>query len=108
MNELVMLYTTFADADEAGRIARALVESELAACANIQAPHQAIYRSNGEIRQSAEVAVWFKTKRELVVHASERIKVMHSYDVPCVVAVPIQGGNLDFIDWIYRETGSTE
>ena len=108
MTELVMVYATFADSDEARRIAHAVVEAKLVACANIQAPHSAVYRWQGETKEESEVAAWFKTKRELVVHLSERIKAMHSYDVPCIVAVPIQGGNLDFIEWIHREAGVTE
>lgn len=106
MDELVMLYVTFPDADEARTISRALVEARLAACANIQPPHTAIYNWQGELREESEVAVIFKTKRELIVHASERIKTMHSNEVPCVVALPIQGGNADFIEWLYREAGS--
>lgn len=106
MDELVMLYATFSDADEARTIARALLEVRLVACANIQAPHTAIYRWQDEMREESEVAVWFKTKRELVVHASERIKTMHSSEIPCVVALPIQAGNGDFLEWISRETGS--
>jgi periplasmic divalent cation tolerance protein len=105
MDELVMLYTTFSDADEARTIARTLVEARLVACANIQAPHTAIYHWQDEVREDSEVAVWFKTKRELVVHASERIKAMHASEIPCVVALPIQAGNADFLEWIYREAG---
>lgn len=105
MNELVMLYVTFANVDEARRIARALLEARLVACANIQAPHTALYHWQGEVQENDEVAVWFKTKSELIVHASERIKTMHSHDVPCVVALPIQGGNAQFLEWIDREVG---
>lgn len=105
MNDFAMLYATFANAEEARDIARALVEARLVACANIQPPHTAIYHWQDEVREDSEVAVWFKTKRDLVVHASERIKAMHSNEIPCVVALPIQGGNAAFLEWIDREAG---
>ncbi len=105
MSEPVLLYVTAANRTEAGEISRALVESGLVACANIMQPHTAVYRWEGEVKSDKEVAIIMKTRRDLVIHASERIKAMHSYDVPCVVAVPIVAGNPDFLQWIDSETG---
>ena len=104
MSESVLLYVTAANRTEAGEISRALVESGLVACANIMQPHTAVYRWEGEVKSDKEVAIIMKTRRELVIHASERIKAMHSYDVPCVVAVPIVVGNPEFLQWIDSET----
>lgn len=105
MSEPVLLYVTAANRKEAGEIAHALVDAGLVACANIMSPHTAVYRWEGEVKSDKEVAIIMKTRRDLVIHASERVKAMHSYDVPCVVAMPIVAGNPDFLQWIDRETG---
>ena len=102
--EVVALYVTCGSADEALKLGRALVEERLAACANVLAPHTAIYRWEGEVQQDAESGLLLKTRRDLVDRAAARIKALHSYTVPCVVALPILGGNPDFLAWIVAET----
>ena len=53
--------------------------------------------------EEEEVAMLLKTRRDMTVHVAERIKSMHSYDLPCVIGLPIQGGNPDFLAWLHRE-----
>lgn len=98
------LYVTCATAIEAETIARTLVGERLAACANVLGAMQSFYWWNGEVQNGSEVALVLKTRRELADAATQRIKALHSYDCPCVVALDISGGNADFLNWIVRET----
>lgn len=99
-----MIYMTAADEDEAARIGRALVEARLAACVNIIPGMRSFYRWQGEVRDDREVVMIAKSRRTLVDALVARVKELHSYECPCVVALPIEGGNRDFLDWIAAET----
>jgi periplasmic divalent cation tolerance protein len=102
--EFRSLYITAANLDEATRIGEALVAERLAACANIMPGVQSIYRWQGEIVRDNEVVVIAKTRADLVEPAIARVKALHSYQVPCVVALPILAGNPDYLNWIGAET----
>jgi periplasmic divalent cation tolerance protein len=102
--DLRFIYITCADGAEAEKIARALVSERLAACANILPGVRSVYRWKGKIEEAAEVAIIAKTRAGLVDALTERVKALHSYEVPCVVALPITGGNRDFLGWIEEET----
>ena len=99
-----LVYMTAGSAEEAGRIGSALVDERLAACVNVIEPMTAIYRWQGEVKRDTEAVFIAKTRRELVDALTERVKALHSYDCPCVVALPITGGNRLFLDWIDAET----
>lgn len=105
MTDHCLVYVTAADAAEAQRIGRTVVEERLAACANLLGGMQSIYQWKGRICEDSEVAMILKTsgvrKNELVA----RIRELHSYETPCVVCLPITDGNPDFLSWIDRETG---
>ena len=102
----VMLYVTAGDGDEAARIGRTLVEERLVACANVFPGVRSIYRWEGAVRDEGEAVLIAKTMADRAEAATARIKALHSYDLPCVVVVPISGGNTDFLDWVERETGA--
>ena len=102
--DIDLVYITAGDADEAGRIARALVEDRLAACANIIPAVRSIYWWEGAVQDDAEAALVAKTRRDLVPALIERVKELHSYDCPCVVTLPVQAGNPEFLEWIADET----
>lgn len=99
------VYITASDRDEARRLAHALVESRLAACANILDGMTSVYRWEGEVQESSEAVVIAKTREDLVPALTEKIKDLHSYDCPCVVSLPLTGGSEDFLAWIAAETG---
>jgi periplasmic divalent cation tolerance protein len=103
MAEIAMLYVTCTDHDEALRIARTLVDEKLIACANILAPHTAVYRWEGKVETGPETAMIMKTSSDKTARVTERIKRLHSYDVPCVVAWPVADGNPDFLTWVQDE-----
>lgn len=100
----VFLYVTCGTNEEAVRIGRALVEGRIAACANVIPGMTSIYQWQGEINEDSEVIVLLKTRSDLVDRAVERIKTLHSYECPCVVALSVVGGNADFLQWITKET----
>lgn len=101
---LQWLYVTASNASEAETIARTLVEERLVACANMLGAMRSFYWWDGKVQDDGEVALVLKTRRDLVDAATQRIKALHSYDCPCVVALDIDGGNVDFLKWIANET----
>ena len=95
-----LVYMTASSAEEAARIGSTLGEERLAACVNVIEPMIAIYRWQGELHRDTEAVFIAKTRDELVGKLTERVKELHSYECPCVVALPITGGNPDFVNWI--------
>ena len=103
MQEPTLLYLTCANENEAKIIARTLVDERLIACANILGTMTSVYRWEGVVAEGEEIAVLLKTRRDMTVRVTERVKELHSYDLPCVVGLPIQGGNPEFIGWLNCE-----
>ena len=99
-----MLYVTAGSEAEAKTVGRALVEDRLAACANVIPGMASIYWWEGTVHEESEAVLIVKTRDDLVERAVAKIKEVHSYDCPCVVAFPIAGGNPDFLNWIEKET----
>jgi len=99
-----LIYMTASNDAEARTIARILVQERLAACVNILAGMRSVYRWEGEIQEESEIVLIAKTRRDRVPALTDRVTEIHSYDCPCVVAIPIDGGNSDFLDWIDAET----
>ena len=102
---IVSVYAVFANADEATRIGRAVVEERLAACVNILGPIRSIYRWHGAIESADEVAAIFKTTDGQAGALITRIAGLHSYDVPCIVSWPIDGIIGSYADWVENSTG---
>ncbi|MBI5163319.1 MAG: divalent-cation tolerance protein CutA [Magnetospirillum sp.] len=98
------VYITAATVGEGTAIARAVVEARLAACANVLPGVTSVYWWDGAVQEGSEVAVILKTRADLVADLTAKIKDLHSYSCPCVVALPITGGNPAFLDWIAAET----
>ena len=100
----IMLYITASTADEAKRIGRALVEERLAACANVLPGVTSIYRWQGKVEEGSEASLILKSTDDKVEQVVARVKALHSYSCPCVVALAVAGGNADFLEWIVQET----
>lgn len=98
------IYMTCETKEEAGRVGASLVEQRLVACVNIIPGMQSLYWWQGKVEKSEEIVLIAKTRTELVDTVTEAVKAMHSYDVPCIVALPCDGGNSDFLQWIRDET----
>ena len=104
--DAVFAYVTCADPTQAERLARAVVEARLAACANILPGMRSLYRWQGRIESAREVVLILKTRRSLVPALTARVKQLHSYTVPCVCVLPIVGGNADYLRWLMDETAA--
>lgn len=104
MKGYCVLYITASSDEEAAAIARVLVTERLVACANIVPGVRSVFWWEGQVRNDDEVLVLCKTRDALVDNVTIRVKELHSYDCPCVVAVPIAGGNPDYLAWISAET----
>lgn len=103
-----LVYITAGSADEANRIGAALVEERLAACVNVHSPITSIYRWQGSTQHDTEFVLIAKTQHSLVDRLTERVVALHSYECPCVVAVPVAGGHQPFLEWIDAETSTPE
>lgn len=99
-NDVQILYCTAADQQQALAIGQSLIDARLAACVNILGPITSIYRWEDKTETSAEVAFIVKTTAECVGLAISLIKDMHSYELPCIVSVPVSGGCDGFLSWI--------
>ncbi|WP_419788040.1 divalent-cation tolerance protein CutA [Pseudodesulfovibrio sp.] len=98
------VYITCPTEKEAEAIGAELVRRRLVACVNILPGMRSLYWWQGKVQQGNETVLIAKTRRELVGELTEAVKSMHSFEVPCVVALKIEGGSQDFIDWIRTET----
>ena len=98
------IYITCETLQEAENIGTVLVERRLAACVNILDGMKSIYWWQGKMERAEEAVLIAKTCTELVDDLIEAVKAMHGYEVPCIVALPVEGGNRDFLDWIQKET----
>ncbi len=102
--EYVIVLTTLpADADGAG-FARDLVEERLAACVNLLAPMESIYRWEGTIETESERQLVIKTSRDRVVALWDRVRELHPYDMPEFLVMPIVDGNDAYLRWVAEST----
>jgi periplasmic divalent cation tolerance protein len=102
---LVSVYVVFADAEEAERIGRAVVEERLATCVNILGAVHSIYRWQGAVESAEEVAATFKTSAAQSDALIARVAALHSYDVPCVVTWPVDKALSSYADWVKDSVG---
>lgn len=105
--DVCLLYVTAASREDALALARTLVGEGLAACGNVIEGMTSVYRWQGELREDPEVVLILKTRVSLVQDATARLRGLHAYDCPCILQVPVTGGNPDFLAWIAAETRSS-
>ena len=99
-----MVYVTAGSSAEASRLARALVEARLAACVSQVGPVQSVYHWDGKLEQSEEQLLMVKTRKELFTVLEKKVREMHSYSVPEIVALPIIDGSSAYLRWLEDET----
>ncbi len=104
MGEIVV-FITASDEEEASKIARALVEERLAGCVNIIKDIRSIYSWQGKIEDEKEVFMVVKTQKTLFDSLIKRVKELHSYTVPEIIALPIIQGSEDYLKWLKEATG---
>ena len=102
---VVSVYCVFANAEEAARIGRTVVEERLAACINILGECRSIYRWQGEVQEAAEVPAILKTAAHQADSLIARIAALHSYDVPAITVWPIDKLLADYAEWVESSSG---
>lgn len=98
--EFAVVLVTAKDQEEAGMIASSLVESRLAGCVNIVPQVRSVYAWEGRVCDESEALLIIKTRRENVSEVTVRVKQLHSYTVPEVIALPIVEGSSDYLKWL--------
>jgi periplasmic divalent cation tolerance protein len=104
VTDAIVVLVTAPGADEAARIARAVVEERLAACGNVVPGLRSIYRWQGAVQEDAEALLVLKTTRDRFEALRARVLALHPYEVPEVIALPVEAGSAPYLDWIAKET----
>lgn len=108
MPAICLVFTTLPDADIAGKLARSLVETRLAACVNILAPCQSIYRWQDDVQVDGEVPLIIKTTAELYPALETYLRRHHPYDVPEIITLDVSRGLPEYLSWVAESTGPTQ
>jgi periplasmic divalent cation tolerance protein len=103
--DAALCYVSLGSREDAHTIARTLVEERLAAAVNVLPGMRSVYRWQGALEAADEVLLIAKTTTALVPRLCARVVALHGYDCPAVVAVPVIGGNPDYLAWIAAQTG---
>ena len=106
-HDLVVLVTT-STRDEAAAIAESLVLERLAACVNIVAAIESIYRWEGKVTRDSEALMILKTTEERYPELERRVKELHSYSTPEVVALRIERGSEQYLNWLRDSTANDQ
>jgi len=102
--EFVVVLVTASSAEEAAGIGRTLVEERLAACANVIGPIRSIYRWQGAVEEAEERLVVLKARAADVPALETRVRALHSYEVPEVLALPVTAGSAPYLAWLADAT----
>ena len=100
MTEMLIVFTTFANADDAARVVRVLVEERLVACGNLLPGVRSLYRWEGKIADQAEVMVLMKTRKQDWTALMSRLHELHPYRTPECIAVRIASGAPAYLAWL--------
>ncbi|WP_153555276.1 divalent-cation tolerance protein CutA [Roseimaritima sediminicola] len=101
--EVVVVFTTVANAEDAQRVARHLVQQRLAACVQIDAPIRSVYCWKGETQEETEYRLSAKTTRGRLPELRHSLEKVHPYDVPEILALPVIDGNEAYLQWVADE-----
>jgi periplasmic divalent cation tolerance protein len=104
----IVVIVTASNEEEAASIGRALVEERLAACANIVPEIRSIYRWEGKVQDDTECLMLIKTTAEKFEELEKKVKELHSYSVPEIIAIPIGAGSTDYLKWVIESTGGLD
>jgi periplasmic divalent cation tolerance protein len=103
-DDVRVVFVTAPDAETGARIARALVAEHLIACANLVPGIRSIYRWEGQIADETEVLLVLKTRASRCAAVAARVKALHPYALPEVVALPVVDGSEAYLDWVLAES----
>ncbi len=97
---MMLVFSTFPTEDKAREVIGLLVEERAIACGNILAPVRSIYRWQGEVRDEVEVLALLKVSRNACAHLQKRLRELHPYETPEIVAVSVDSGLPEYLDWV--------
>ena len=100
MTDKRIVLSTAGSAEEARKIANHLVENRLAACVNVIPKIESVYRWQGKVESSAEWLLLIKTTVERFPNVCDAIRELHSYDLPECIAIVVEDGSKEYLDWI--------
>jgi len=103
-DEVIIIFVTAANQQEAEQIAQYLVEKKLIACGNIVSPIFSIFHWEGKFCKENEVLLMLKTRRTYFDIVQQQVKKLHSYDTPEIIALPVIDGSDDYLNWVRSET----
>jgi periplasmic divalent cation tolerance protein len=104
MTKFILALTTVPDEDKGREIARALVEGRLAACVTVGPASRSTYWWQGKVCEDKEYVLLIKTRRELFDKVEAALKAIHPYQVPELIALPVELGSQAYLDWLQSET----
>lgn len=106
--EPLLVLTNLPDVASAEKLARALIESRVAACVNVLAVCRSIYQWQGAVETATEIPLLIKTTAENYPQLEAIVRTQHPYDVPELIAIPITHGLPAYLDWLAAETEKHE
>ncbi len=104
-DDVLLVVSTFPDVEKAREITRRLVEERLAACGNVLAGAESIFRWQGEVETAREAMAFFKTTRMEWPRLEARLRELHPYEVPEIIALPLAAGAPAYLDWVREQVG---
>ena len=104
MDDVIVVLTNLPDREAALKLARELVARRLAACVNVLAECTSVYRWKGAVENAAEVPVLIKTRAARYAEVEAAIRGLHPYELPEIVAVPVERGLEEYLQWVAGET----
>jgi periplasmic divalent cation tolerance protein len=104
MTDLLVVLVTAPSAEKAAELARQLVEERLAACGNVLPGIRSIYRWEGKVQDEPEALLVLKTHRDRFEALRDRVLALHPYQVPEVLALPVEAGSEQYLAWVTGET----
>lgn len=100
----LLVITNLPDRATAEKLAEALIDGRLAACVNILSPCRSVYRWKGDVQHDEEFPLFIKTTRERYAALEQAIRAGHPYELPEIIAVPVERGLSAYLDWVAQQT----
>ncbi len=108
MTDFIQVVTATDSQESARQIAAGIVKSRLAACSQIVGPILSTYWWEGEVKEAQEWLLILKSRSDLYIQVEEAITAAHPYDVPEILAVPVEAGGREYLDWLNHELKSSD
>ena len=106
VNNVRLVLVTCANEEQGASIARSLVGERLAACVNLVDGIRSIYRWRDKLEDDRETLLLVKTRTQLLARLERRVRELHTYEVPEVVALSLTGGSKPYLDWLFEATAA--